>query len=120
MPSHKQLLSALAVLACLAPAAFAAGLGGSQFEGVSVTGSIQVERGGARFPINFWDVSDPAIGANTFFDPAWLNFALNSTTVPITDDAIEFGFGRIAGVWSAVAAHSKNMAAASCPRFCLC
>jgi hypothetical protein len=98
MSHHKHLrttvLSVLAIT-CLATAAFAGGPG-SNFDGVEVTGSINVVRNNVPIPVNFWDVNE-ASGPATIFDTAWLNVALNSTTVPITDDAIEFGFGRIAG-----------------------
>lgn len=88
----KFLLCTLAV-ALLSPAA-AIGLG-SNFKDVNCTGSIQVVRNQQVIPINFWDI-DQSASPFTFHDPEWLNAAMNSTTVPITDGAIEFGFGRIA------------------------
>jgi hypothetical protein len=99
MSHHKHLRTAvLSVLAitCLATAAFATGGPGSNFDGVEVTGSINVVRNNVPVPVNFWDVNE-ASGPATIFHTAWLNVALNSTTVPIKDDAIEFGFGRIVG-----------------------
>jgi hypothetical protein len=88
----KFLLCTLAV-ALLSPAA-AIGLG-SNFKDVNCTGSIQVVRNQQVIPVNFWDI-DQSASPFTFHNPEWLNAAMNSTTVPITDGAIEFGFGRIA------------------------
>lgn len=95
----KFLLCTLAV-ALLSPAA-AIGLG-SNFKDVNCTGSIQVVRNQQVIPVNFWDI-DQSASPFTFHDPEWLNAAMNSTTVPITDGAIEFGFGRIASKLSSLA-----------------
>jgi hypothetical protein len=85
------------LLLCILAAACCLAAVNASFERVSVTGTLQAIKNGTLLPVNYWDYNVTGASKNTIYNPKWLNVALNSTTAPIKDSAVEFGFGRIAG-----------------------
>jgi hypothetical protein len=85
------------LLCALTAAAFLLTDANASFDKVEVTGTLQAIRNGTLLPVNYWDYNVTGGSNNTIYNPKWLNVALKSTTVPVSDSRVEFGFGRIAG-----------------------
>lgn len=63
------------------------------FNEVQVTASLQQIVNGSIVPGNLFSVAETSMRRGALFDAAWLNVQLNSTTVPVHNQHVEFGFG---------------------------